>query len=117
MMREIAEIHTKALPHTLSSRIGIRFLSFLYTVVSKAGFVKTITKNGRVIGVISGIGKLILTLAVDPDWQHQGIGSTLVTSRKGRLWVYTEACSMGFYKKIGFSEFLRIGKTIFLWRK
>lgn len=117
MMREIAELHIRALPHTLSSRIGIRFVNFLYAVVSTIGFVETVKKDGRVVGVVSGIGKLILTLAVDPDSQGQGIGSQLIKSRKGRLWVYTEECSVGFYKKLGFSMITRIGKTILLWRK
>ena len=117
MMREIAEIHIRALPSTISSRIGIGFVSFLYMVVGKIGFVETVKRSSKIVGVISGVGKLILTLAVDPEWQHHGIGSQLIKSRKGRLWVYTQNKSVGFYKKLGFSEITKIQKTILLWRK
>ena len=117
MMREIAELHVKALPHTMSSRVGVGFVNFLYMIVGKIGFVETIKRSDKIVGVISGVGKLILTLAVDPEWQHHGIGSQLIKSRKGRLWVYTQDKSVGFYKKLGFSEIIKIQKTILLWRK
>ena len=117
MMREIAKLHIRALPSTISSRIGIGFVNFLYMIVGKIGFVETVKRGDKIVGVISGVSKLILTLAVDPEWQHHGIGSQLIKSRKGRLWVYTQSSSVGFYKKLGFKEIVKIGKTILLWRK
>lgn len=117
MMREIAEIHVKALPHTFSSKRGVGFVAFLYKIVSYLGFVETVSKNGKIVGVISGIGSLILTLAVEPNWQHMGIGSELVKARKGKLFVYTQEPSAGFYLKLGFEKIFTLGRTIFLWRK
>lgn len=117
MMKEVAKLHIKALPHTMSSRIGVSFLNFLYMVVGKIGFVSTTKRNGKIVAVISGVGKLILTLVVDPEYQNKGIGRALVNERVGPLGVYTEECSRGFYIKLGFREIQRIGRIIFLWRK
>lgn len=117
MMREVAEMHRKALPHTLSSRIGVKFVQFLYKQVAKIGFVKTVEKKGQIVGAVSGVGSLILTLVVDPLWQRQGVGSELIGKLNSNLWVYTERESVGFYKKLGFREIMRIGRIILLWRK
>jgi len=117
MINDIAQLHVQALPHTLSSRIGVKFVQFLYQVVSIVGFVEIIKKNGVLVGVISGIGGFVLTVAVEPSWQHKGIGSELIGNRKGKLFVYTEEKSFGFYIKQGFEQIFRLGRTIFLWRK
>jgi GNAT superfamily N-acetyltransferase len=117
MIREIAQLHVRALPHTLSSRIGVGFVSFLYAIVSVIGFINTTRKNHKIVGAISGIGPVILTLVIDPQWQRKGMGSALVDGQSGSLWVYTEACSVGFYKKMGFQEIKNIGKFTLLWRK
>ena len=117
MMGEIAKLHVRALPNTLSSRIGPRFVGLLYKAVSIIGFVEKVSKNGKIVGAISGIGSLILTLVVAPIWQHKGIGSELIKSREGKLFVYTREASAGFYLKLGFKKIFTVGQTIFLWRK
>lgn len=90
---------------------------WLYGLVGKLGYVKTVRREGRIIGVISGIGKWILTLAVEPEWQRQGIGGELVKGRAGRLYVYTKDDAAGFYQKMGFEKVAQLGGTVFLWRK
>lgn len=117
MMLEIAKLHARALPHTSSSRRGVRYVAKLYQLVARIGYVKTITRAGEIVGAISGIGPLILTLVVDPEWQRKGIGRELIKTRRGRQYVYTEEGSRGFYEKVGFSQVIRLGKVIFLWRK
>lgn len=115
-MEEIAQLHKMALPHTLSSRIGVRWLKLMYEVVRRVGYVEVEKRGGKIIGAISGVGKLILTLVVNPEWQHKGIGKTLISQRLGVRWVYTNMCSVGFYEKMGFERKITIGKTIFLRR-
>lgn len=117
MMREIAKLHILALPHTLSSRRGERFVEILYAIVKLLGYVECSYREGRVIGVVSGIGPWILTLVVSPDWQQRGIGSELLRKLPGRRYVYTEKCSVGFYEKMGFEKTFSTSSTIFLCRK
>lgn len=116
MMRELAQLHIRAMPHTWNSRRGATFVSCLYFLVSTIGYIGTEERGGHVVGAISGIGKLILTLVVDPGWQNQGIGRKLVSKLGGNVWVYTEERSLGFYQKLKFREVIRIGKIIILWK-
>jgi GNAT superfamily N-acetyltransferase len=76
-----------------------------------------VKRENKIVGVISEIGKWILTLAVELKWQHQGIGRELVASLPGKRYVYTSGKSVGFYEKIGFRKIFCIGQTIFLCRK
>ena len=117
MMREIAELHARALPHTASSKRGVGYLEKLYFIVAKMGYVKITMRDKKIVGVVSGIGPLILTLVVDPEWQRRGIGRELLGELEGQRVVYTEECTTGFYEKIGFRKIIRLGKVIFLWRK
>jgi ribosomal protein S18 acetylase RimI-like enzyme len=80
------------------------------------GFVYTVKSDKKIIGAISGFGRVILTLVVDPAWQRKGIGTKLMQKVAGNILVYTEACSIGFYQKLGFKRIFTIGRTIFLWR-
>lgn len=117
MIEEIAKLHLAALPHTSSSKRGLKYLEFLYKIVDIVGYIKIIKREDEIVGVVAGVGEFILTLAVHPEWQRKGIGKELIALLKGRLWVYTERCSVGFYEKMGFVKIFEIGKTIFLWRK
>lgn len=117
MMKEIAKMHMRALPHTGSSKRGVEYLTTLYKLVEMLGFVKVVKRNGKVVGAISGIGRLILTLVVDPEWQRKGIGRELLEGLSGRRYVYTEECTRVFYEKLWFRQILKIGKTVFLWRR
>lgn len=117
MMRQVAKLHIRALPHTWSSSRGECFVEFLYRVVARLGFVKYAKRKEKTVGVVSGIGKLILTLVVDPDWQRTGVGKELIEQLLGKRYVYTEESSVGFYEKMGFERILRLGRIIFLWRK
>jgi ribosomal protein S18 acetylase RimI-like enzyme len=117
MIHEVAKLHILALPHTNNSRRGVKYISFLYQMVNRLGYVKLAKRNGNIVGVVAGFGKLILTLAVHPKWQRKGIGRELVEELKGKRWVYTEQQSVGFYEKVGFEKILKIGKIIFLCRK
>lgn len=117
MMREVAKLHIRALPHTWSSRRGVWFVASLYKIVERLGFVKKVEREGKMVGVVSGIGEWILTLVVDPEWQRRGIGRELIAQLSGRRYVYTDECSVKFYEKMGFEQIIRVGKVIFLWRK
>jgi GNAT superfamily N-acetyltransferase len=117
MIYQIAKLHIKALPDTFSSRRGVLFVASLYRVVEIFGSVRVIRRKGEIVGAISLMGKWILTLVVDPLWQHKGIGSKLVSDLHGRRYVYTQKQSVGFYEKMGFVRIAILGKTIFLWRK
>lgn len=117
MMRDVAKLHISALPHTWSSRHGLQFVMFLYMIVGKIGFVKLAHRKGELVGAISGIGKLILTLVVSPKWQRGGVGRELIEGLSGNLYVYTEDCSVGFYEKMRFVRIGKYGKMIFLCRK
>lgn len=116
MMRAVALLHERALPHTVNSRRGVRYLEFLYSLVGKVGTVLTIVKEGQVVGAISYIGPLILTLVVDPIWQRKGVGTELLKRVRRKCLVYTEESTAGFYEKQGFGQLIRIGKVILLWR-
>lgn len=117
MNTQIAQLHIMALPHTLSSRLGLVFVDFLYKMVGVVGQTQVVRRDGSIVGAMSYVGQLILTLVVDPEHQRQGIGKELLNRLKGRCYVYTEACTCGFYKKMGFEEMFRLGKIIFLCRK
>jgi ribosomal protein S18 acetylase RimI-like enzyme len=117
MMQDIAKLHIRALPHTLSSRMGEGFVSFLYYLVSRFGEIREVRRDGKIVGALSMIGPWILTLVVDPSYQHKGIGREMVEELSGRRYVYTEENSRGFYQKLGFKVMCKIGKIIFLWRK
>jgi len=117
MMKDIAKVHIAALPHTLSSRIGEGFVASLYRVVSRIGYVKYVKREGKIVGVASGIGWLILTLVVDLAWQRKGIGRELIDQLSGRRYVYTDECSVKFYEKMRFVQIIRVGKVIFFWRR
>lgn len=117
MMRSIAVLHMAALPSTWSSRRGGRFVAFLYQVVACFGFVHSVKRHGRIVGVVSGIGPIILTLVVDPVWQRKGVGSELLAGLTGKRVVYTQEDSVGFYEKKGFVRIFRVGNLIFLCRK
>ncbi len=116
MMREIAQLHIGALPHTWSSRRGVDFVANLYRIVGKIGYIKMINRDGRALGVVSGIGPLILTLAVEPAWQRKGVGKTLLSRLPQKLLVYTQEETTPFYEKQGFRRVAHIGKVVFLWR-
>jgi GNAT superfamily N-acetyltransferase len=96
--------------------MGVKFVASLYLAVDKLGYVKTVRREGRVVGAISGIGRLILTLVVDPSWQRKGIGRELVGGLVGKRYVYTEEGARLFYEKLGFRKILQLGKIIFLCR-
>lgn len=113
----IAKLHARVLPDTWSSKFGSNFLAWLYKVVGIVGYVDCVRREGKIVGVMSGIGKLILTLIVDPKWQRQGIGRGLLTKLDGRQYVYTQASSVEFYEKMGFGRVGQIGSLIFLCRK
>ncbi len=117
MTREIAKLHIRALPHTASSRRGVEHVEWLYSVVAKLGYVKSIRREGKIVGVVSGIGRWILTLVVDPNWQRKGIGTELLSGLGGRRYVYTEVCTVPFYTKVGFIKIVKLGGIVFLWRK
>ena len=117
MMSEVAKLHIRALPQTWNSRRGEHFVASLYSVVSRIGYVKYVKREEKIVGVASGIGKWILTLVVDPERQRRGIGRELMGQLSGRRYVYTDECSVKFYEKMGFTQILRLGKVIFLWRK
>lgn len=117
MITKIAKLHIAALPHTSSSRRGQKYVATLYNIVNKIGNIKVVSREGKIVGVMSYVGRLILTLVVHSDWQRKGIGKELIGKLTGKLWVYTEECSMGFYEKMGFVKKFEIGKIIFLCRK
>ena len=113
----IAKLHRKALPNTLSSRMGEWFVAGLYGMVQIFGYVKTVKRDGKTVGVLSGIGKWILTLAVEPVWQRKGVGRELFRQLGGKRYVYTEERAEGFYQKMGFVQMFKIGRTIVLCKK
>lgn len=117
MIEEVAKLHILALPHTSNSRRGVKYIARLYQIVNKVGYIKLARREGRIVAVVAGIGKLILTLAVHPRWQRKGIGRELIEEIRGRMWVYTEKQSVGFYEKVGFEKIVKIGKIIILCRK
>ncbi len=117
MIKQVAKLHVLALPHTSSSRKGVKYLTALYNIVSKIGQLKIVKREGKIVGAMSIFGNLILTLVVHPDWQMQGIGREMINQLSGTQWVYTEQCSVGFYEKMGFVKKFEIGETIFLCRK
>jgi GNAT superfamily N-acetyltransferase len=117
MIEKIAKLHIAALPHTGSSKKGVKYLAKLYKIVDKIGYIKIVKRNNNIVGVMTGVGPIILTLVVHPEWQRKGIGKELMRQLKGRQWVYTEQCSVGFYEKMEFVKIFQIGKMIFLCRK
>lgn len=117
MIEEIAKLHILALPQTTNSQRGVRFVKILYTIISKIGYIKIEKMNEKVVGAISGIGGLILTLVVDPKQQRKGIGRKLIAKVPRKAFVYTQKSSVDFYLKVGFKKLITIGDTIYLWRK
>ena len=115
-MEQVVAIHRKGLPHTLSSRMGKLFLRCLYELVRKVGYVLIEERGGKIVGVTSGVGKLILTLVVDPLFQRQGVGRELINHLPGERWVYTESGSVEFYRKMGFSDKRQMGNISILRR-
>ena len=114
---EIAQLHRKTLPHTWNSQRGEKFIVWLYRIVNTVGYIKTVQRERKIVGVMSGGGRLILTLCVDPDSQRQGVGKQLIESLQGRIYVYTEECTTGFYYKMGFRKLIRCGRIVLLVRK
>lgn len=117
MRKAIAELHIRALPYTWNSRRGVGYVAMLYRLVQSLGYVKTISRDGQVVGVVSGIGSLILTLVVDPAWQHRGIGKELIAKLSQSQLVYTNESVAPFYEKQGFIRVARVREMVFLWRK
>lgn len=91
-------------------------VAWLYEMVGRVGYVKTAKREGKVVGAISGVGPLILTLVVAPEWQKRGVGRELLNGMSGRRVVYTEECTVGFYEKMGFRRLGGLGGIIVLWR-
>ena len=116
-IEKVAKVHIAALPDTVSSRLGVEFVSFLYRIVRRVGYVLVVEKGGGVAGVVSGVGRLILTLVVVPKWQRRGVGRELIALLPGRRYVYTRAESVGFYQKMGFGRWFTLGEMIVLCRK
>ncbi len=117
MNNQIAKLHIRALPNTWSSRRGERFVTFLYKLVERMGYIKYARRDDNIVGIISGVGKLILTLVVEPSWQRKGIGKELISSLEGERFVYTNQSGVGFYEKMKFKKIGQIAKVIFLCRK
>ena len=46
----------------------------LYELVEKVGYVQTVEREQKIVGVMSGVGRVIFTLVVDPAWQRRGVG-------------------------------------------
>jgi GNAT superfamily N-acetyltransferase len=96
--------------------MGEKFVYFLYYVVSGLGHIKTVKRDGKLVGVAAFVGPWILTLVVEPSWQHRGIGREIIGDLKGRRYVYTEKESVGFYTKLGFKIIYRLRGVFFLCR-
>ncbi len=86
-------------------------------MVRKWGYVSCARSNEEIVGVVSGIGSLILTMIVEPARQRQGIGRELIAHLRGMRYVYTTVVGEGFYQKMGFVRLWQVGSLIFLCRK
>lgn len=116
-MREVARLHQSALPHTFNSRLGVKWLTWLYTLVAKVGSVETVVREHKIVGAMGRVGSVVVTLVVHPEWQRRGIGRELLARVEGVSYVYTENCTVGFYEKMGYTQKGKMGEITWMKRE